>query len=54
MFKTFNHGNIINVYTAYALSSNLNNFDPTLENGLFGAVKLTKNPDIDKCTYSKV
>ena len=25
---------------------------PTLENCLFGAVKLTKNPDIDKCKYS--
>ena len=25
---------------------------PTLANALFGAVKLTKNTDIDKCKYS--
>ena len=32
----------------YELNSNLNNFDNTLENCFFGAVKLTKNADIDK------
>ena len=36
----------------YDLKSDLNNFDPTLENCLFGAVKLTKNSDIDKYKYS--
>ena len=30
------------------MNSNLNNFDPTLENCVFGTVKLTKNSDIDK------
>ena len=30
----------------------VNNFDPTLETCLFGAVKLTKNADIDKYKYS--
>ena len=33
-----------------AASSNIN--DPTLKNGLFGAVTLTKNTDIDKYGYS--
>ena len=33
--------------------STVNNFDPTLQNCLLGAVKLTKNSDIDKYQYSK-
>ena len=45
---TFNHGKTINIYIAYDLKSNFNNFVPTLEDCLFGAVKLTKNSDIDK------
>ena len=45
----FNHGKTANIYIVYDLNSNLNNFDPTLENCSFGAVKLTKNSDIDKC-----
>ena len=49
---TFNHGKIVNIYIVYDLKSNLNNFDPALENVLFGAVKLTKNSDIDKYKYS--
>ena len=49
---TFNHGKTINIYIVYDLKSNLNNFDPTLENCLFGTVKLTKNSDIDKYKYS--
>ena len=36
----------------YDLKSNLNNFDPTLKNCLFGAIKLTKNCDIDKYGYA--
>ena len=44
----FNHGKIINIYLVYDLESNLNNFDPVLENCLFGAVKLTKNSEINK------
>ena len=35
----------------YDSRSNPNNFDPTLKNCLFGAVKLTKNSDIDKYKY---
>ena len=48
----FDHGYIVNIYIVYGLESNLNNFDPTLKNILFGAVKLTKNNDIDKYKYS--
>ena len=44
---TFNKKSV-NIYIGYDIDSNLNNFDPTLENVLFGAVKLTKNSDIDK------
>ena len=43
---TFNHGKTVNVYIVYDLKSNLNNFDPSLKNCLFGAIKLTKNSDI--------
>ena len=50
---TFNHRKTVNIYTAYDLKSNLNNFDPTLQNCLFGAVKLTKNSDIDKYGYAR-
>ena len=49
---TFKHANIVNIYIVYDLESNLNNFDHTLKNCLFGAVKLTKNNDIDKYKYS--
>ena len=49
---TFNHGKTVNIYIVYDLKSNLNNFDPTLENCLFGAVKLTKNSDVDQYKYS--
>ena len=37
----------------YKLSSNLNNFDFALEDCLFGAVKVTKNADIDNYKYSE-
>ena len=40
------------IYTVYELDSNLNNFDPALENCSFGAVKLTKNADIEKYKYT--
>ena len=49
---TFNHGFMVNIYIVYDLESNLNNIDPTIRNCLFGAVKLTKNNDIDKYKYS--
>ena len=49
---TFNHGKIVNIYIVYDLKSSLNNFQPTLQKFLFGAVKLTKNNDIDKYEHS--
>ena len=49
---TFNYGKKVNIYIVYDLDSNLNNFDPTLENCLFGTIKITKNVDIDKNKYS--
>ena len=47
------HGGIANIYIAYEINKNINISDyPTPENCLFGTVKLTKNADIDKYTYS--
>ena len=42
----------MNIYIAFDLKSSLNNFDPTIQNCLFGAIKLTKNSDIDKYEYA--
>ena len=42
---TFNYEKIVNIYIIYDLQSNL---DPTLEDCLFGAVKITKNAKIEK------
>ena len=50
---TFTHKKVVNIYIVYELgasSSNVN--DPTIKNGLFGAVTLTKNADIEKYKYS--
>ena len=41
-----------NIYIVYDLKSNLTNFDSTLQNCLLGAIKLTKNSDIDKYEYA--
>ena len=48
---TFNK-KTVNIYIVYDLNSNLNNFDPTLENCLFGGIKITKNSDMNKYKYS--
>ena len=41
------------MYIVYELGASIShNDDPTLKNGLFGAVTLTKNADIDKYRYS--
>ena len=48
---TFNKKRL-NIYIVYDLGSNVNYFDPILENCLFGAIKITKNSDIDKYKYS--
>ena len=49
-----NHESIINIYVVYRLipEINLGGIGHTLQNCLFGAVKLTKNADIDKYKYS--
>ena len=49
---TYDHRPVVNIYIVYVLNLTLNSFDPTLEKCLFGAVKLTKNTDIDKYRYS--
>ena len=49
----FLHGVIVNIYIAYEINSDYSSINyPTLENCLFGSVKLTKNADIDKYGYS--
>ena len=50
---TFSHVTIVNIYTACEITKNnpVNGYT-TLEHCLFGAIKLTKNPDIDKYKYS--
>ena len=50
---SYSHSTIVNIYIVYELgSSSPNDNDPTLRNSLFGAVKLTKNADVDKYGYS--
>ena len=50
---TILHGDIVNIYLVYEITSDYSSINyPTLENCLFGSVKLTKNADIDKYGYS--
>ena len=50
---TFNQKKVVNIYIVYEISKNINIKDyPTLENCLFGAVRLTKTADINKYKYS--
>ena len=51
---TYNHGSVVNIYVVYRITPkiNLGDIGPTLQNCLFGAVKLTNNADIDKYKYS--
>ena len=47
------HKNVVNIYIVYELgTSSSHSDDLTLKHSLFGAVRLTKNADIDKCGYS--
>ena len=50
---TYNHKKVVNLYKVYEITNfhGKNNY-PILTNALFGAVKLTKNGDIDKYKYS--
>ena len=49
---TYSHKKVVNLYVVYEIT-NFHSIDsyPTLTNALFGAVKLTKNADIDKYRY---
>ena len=45
---SFDYGKVANIYIAFAINKNTNvNSYPTLENCLFGAVKLIKHIDTD-------
>ena len=49
---TMPHRNVVNIYIVYEITSDYKDINyPTLENCLFGSVKLTKNADIDKYRY---
>ena len=46
---SYTHGKTVNIYIVYELgASSSHSDDPTLKKSLFGAVRLTKNTDIDK------
>ena len=45
---TYNHGPIVNIYIVSRLTPDTKDSSVTLQNCLFGSVKLTKNVDIDK------
>ena len=50
---TYTPQTVVNIYIVYEITKKNSISDyPTLENCLFGSVKLTKNPDIDKYKYS--
>ena len=50
---SYTHGKIVNIYIVYEINKNISiSIYPTLENCLFGAVKLTKHPDVDEYKYS--
>ena len=49
---TCNHGPIVNINIVYRLTPDTKDFSITLENCLFGSIKLTENTDIDKYKYS--
>ena len=51
--STFNHGKIVNIYIVYELDKTYVKIHPTLVNCLFGAVSITKNPDINQNKYSE-
>ena len=49
----YTHKNIVNIYIVYEISAiTRNSYDPKLINGLFGAVTLVKNSDINKFGYT--
>ena len=50
---TFNHGKTVNIHIVNEIEKSLNiSSYPTLENCLFGAVKMTKHVHVDQYKYS--
>ena len=49
-----NNNNVINIYIVYKLDpiSSTRNTDYTIQNALFGAIKITKNTDYSKNNYT--
>ena len=45
---TYNHGPLVNIYIVYERTPDTKTSNITLENCLFGAIKLTMNADVDK------
>ena len=49
---TYTYGKIVNIYIVYEIEKSVNiSSYPTLENCLFGVVKLTKHVDVDQYKY---
>ena len=49
---TYNHGPVVNIYILYETTPYTKTSNIALENYLFGAIKLTKNADVDNYKYS--
>ena len=49
---TYNHRPIVNIYIVYETTLDTKTSNITLENCLSGAIKITKNSDVDKYKYS--
>ena len=49
---TYNHGPVVNIYIVYETTPDTETSNTTLKNCLFGAIKITKNSDVDKYKYS--
>ena len=49
---TYNHGPVKNIYIVYETTSDTKTSNIALENCLIGAIKITKNSDVDKYKYS--
>ena len=45
---TYTHKKILNIYIVFELNKRYSTVNPTLVSCLFGAVKLTKHPDVDQ------
>ena len=49
---TYNHKNVVNLYVVYEITKFRFDNNPILTNALFGAVRVTKNANINKYKYS--